>query len=170
MADVAALLERLRLVEAQRDEEKKRADEQERLREEQTRLRENETRLREEETRLREEETRLREEQTRLREEETRLREAAEAQSMYIVSVPTLDALRTHSQVDPRRDALPPTPVDAPLRDRDRGEHQQETRQGDDPRVTAGFCPDPPSRRRPCTQAEPRAHAEHDLDGVQHDW
>jgi len=105
MADVAALLERLRLVEAQRDEEKKRADEQERLREE----------------------------QTRLREEETRLREAAEAQSMYIISVPTLDALRTHSQVDPRRDALPPTPVDAPLRDRDRGEHQQETRQGDDP-------------------------------------
>ena len=124
--ELAALLERLRLVEAQRDEEKKRADEQERLREEQTRLRE-------EETRLREEQTRLREEETRLREEETRLREAAEAQSMYIVSVPTLDALRTHSQVDPRRDALPPTPVDAPLRDRDRGEHQQETRQGDDP-------------------------------------
>jgi len=132
--ELAALLERLRLVEAQRDEEKKRADEQERLREEQTRLREEETRLREEqtrlreeETRLREEETRLREEQTRLREEETRLREAAEAQSMYIVSVPTLDALRTHSQVDPRRDALPPTPVDAPLRDGGRGEHQQET-------------------------------------------
>jgi len=137
VTDVAVLLERLRLAEQARDEER-----------------------------------RLREEETRLRKEADRRATEAEAQSTSMCT-PTPFFAHTHtpcSQVDPRRDALPPTPVDAPLRDRDRGEHQQETRQGDDPRVTAGFCPDPPSRRRPCTQAEPRAHAEHDLDGVQHDW